>query len=124
MTLTTCFLWAGRKQEGIANRGDFDLVQHSTFSGKSLAYYDEETKQHITPYIIEPSAGVEPLRLSPFCDAYDEDIADGETRVVLRFHPNLAPIKAAVLPLFRGETLVSLAKEIYADLRRYFNRAV
>ena len=108
--------WA--ELEGIANRGDFDLVQHSTFSGKSLAYYDEETKQHITPYIIEPSAGVDRSALALLCDAYDEDIADGETRVVLRFHPDLAPIKAAVLPLSRRENLASLAKEIYADLRR------
>jgi glycyl-tRNA synthetase len=104
--------------EGIANRGDFDLVQHATFSGKSLAYYDEETKQHIIPHIIEPSAGVDRTFLALLCDAYDEDIAEGEKRVVLRFHPDLAPIKVAVLPLSRRESLVSLAKQIYADLRQ------
>jgi glycyl-tRNA synthetase len=108
--------WA--ELEGIANRGDFDLVQHATFSGKSLAYYDEETKQHIIPHIIEPSAGVDRSFLAFLCDAYDEDIAEGEKRVVLRFHPDLAPIKVAVLPLSRRENLVSLAKEIYTDLRR------
>jgi glycyl-tRNA synthetase len=108
--------WA--ELEGIANRGDFDLVQHSSFSGKSLSYYDEETKQHITPYIIEPSAGVDRTFLALLCDAYDEGVVEGETRVVLHFHPDLAPIKVAVLPLSRRENLVSLAKQIYADLRR------
>jgi len=110
--------WA--ELEGIANRGDFDLVQHSSFSGKTLSYYDEETKEHITPYIIEPSAGVDRTFLALLCDAYDEDIADGEARVLLHLHPDLAPIKVAVLPLSRRENLVSLAKEVYADLRRHF----
>jgi glycyl-tRNA synthetase len=108
--------WA--ELEGIANRGDFDLVQHAKFSGKSLTYYDEETKEHIVPYIIEPSAGVDRTALALLCDAYDEDIAEGEKRVVLRFQPDLAPIKVAVLPLSRRENLVSLAKEIYTDLRQ------
>jgi glycyl-tRNA synthetase len=104
--------------EGIANRGDFDLVQHARCSGKSLYYFDEETKEHIVPYIIEPSAGVDRSLLAFLCDAYDEDIAEGETRVVLRLHPTLAPIKAAVLPLSRKENLAAFAREIYADLRR------
>jgi glycyl-tRNA synthetase len=108
--------WA--ELEGIANRGDFDLVQHATFSGKSLAYYDEETKEQIVPYIIEPSAGVDRSFLALLCDAYDEDIAEGEKRVLLHLHPDLAPIKVAVLPLSRRENLVSLAKEIYTDLRQ------
>jgi glycyl-tRNA synthetase len=110
--------WA--ELEGIANRGDFDLVQHSSSSGKSLSYYDEEAKEHITPYIIEPSAGVDRTFLALLGDAYDEDIAEGETRVVLRFHRDLAPIKVAVLPLSRKETLAPVAKEIYADLRQHF----
>jgi glycyl-tRNA synthetase len=107
--------WA--ELEGIANRGDFDLVQHSSFSGKSLSYYDEETKQHIVPYIIEPSAGVDRSFLALLCDAYDEEVVEGETRVLLHLNPDLAPIKVAVLPLSRKENLVSLAKEVYADLR-------
>jgi glycyl-tRNA synthetase len=110
--------WA--ELEGIANRGDFDLVQHSSSSGKSLSYYDEESKEHITPYIVEPSAGVDRTFLALLGDAYDEDIAEGETRVVLRFHRDLAPIKVAVLPLSRKETLAPVAKEIYADLRQHF----
>ena len=110
--------WA--ELEGIANRGDFDLVQHASFSGKSLTYYDEETKQHIVPYIIEPSAGIDRTALALLCDAYDEEQAEGETRVLLHFHPALAPIKVAVLPLSRRESLVSVAKQIYADLRQHW----
>ncbi len=110
--------WA--ELEGIANRGNFDLVQHATFSGKSLTYYDEETKQHIIPYIIEPSAGVDRTALALLCDAYDEEQAGKETRVLLHFHPDLAPIKVAVLPLSKREKLVSAAKEIYADLRQHW----
>jgi len=108
--------WA--ELEGIANRGDFDLVQHTKSSGKSLEYFDEETREHFLPYIIEPSAGVDRSVLAFLCDAYDEDIAEGDLRVVLRLHPNLAPVKAAVLPLSRREQLAELAKELYADLRQ------
>jgi len=108
--------WA--ELEGIANRGDFDLVQHARSSGKGLSYYDEETKEHIVPYIIEPSAGVDRTALALLCDAYDEDIAEGEKRVLLHLHPTLAPIKVAVLPLSRKENLAALAKDVYADLRR------
>ncbi len=104
--------------EGIANRGDFDLVQHASFSGKSLDYFDEESKEHFVPYIIEPSAGVDRSALAFLCDAYDEELAEGETRVLLHLHPTLAPIKVAVLPLSRREKLVALAKQIHTDLRQ------
>ncbi len=108
--------WA--ELEGIANRGDFDLVQHAKFSGKNLNYYDEEAKEHIVPYIIEPSAGVDRTALAILCDAYDEDVADGEPRVLLHLHSSVAPIKVAVLPLSRKETLTPLAKDVYAELRQ------
>jgi len=108
--------WA--ELEGIANRGDFDLTQHASFSGKSLEYFDEETKEHFVPYIIEPSAGVDRSVLAFLCDAYDEELAEGEIRVILHLHQSLAPIKVAVLPLSRKETLAPLAREIYADLRQ------
>ncbi len=104
--------------EGIANRGDFDLVQHASHSGKELDYFDEETKEHFVPYIIEPSAGVDRSALAFLCDAYDEELEEGEIRVLLHLHPALAPIKVAVLPLSRREKLVALAKQIYADLRQ------
>jgi len=103
--------------EGIADRGDFDLVQHSSSSGKSLDYFDEETKEHTVPYIIEPSAGVDRSALAFLCDAYDEEADKDEIRVVLHLHPRLAPVKVAVLPLSRREAVVKLAKELYADLR-------
>jgi glycyl-tRNA synthetase len=107
--------WA--ELEGIANRTDFDLTQHSNASGKELVYFDEDTKENIVPYVIEPSAGVDRSVLAFLCEAYDEEPDKDEIRVVLRFHPALAPIKVAILPLSRREPLVKLAKEIHADLR-------
>jgi glycyl-tRNA synthetase len=108
--------WA--ELEGIANRGDFDLVQHAKLSGKDLTYFDEETKEHIIPYVLEPSAGVDRTVLACLCDAYDEESDKDEIRVVLRLHPTVAPFKVAVLPLSRREPLIKLAREIYADLRQ------
>jgi len=110
--------WA--ELEGIANRGDFDLVQHAKYSGKGLMYFDEEAGERYTPYVIEPSAGVDRSVLSFLVDAYDEELAEGETRVVLHLHPELAPIKVAILPLSRNAKLVPLAREVYAELRRQF----
>jgi glycyl-tRNA synthetase len=103
--------------EGVASRGDYDLTQHAQTSGKSLEYIDEESKEHYRPYVVEPSAGVDRAILAFLCDAYDEDIADGEPRSILRFHPRIAPIKAAVLPLSKKEPLAGLAREIFNDLR-------
>ncbi len=108
--------WA--ELEGIANRGNFDLIQHANSSGKNMDYFDEETKEHFSPLIIEPSAGVDRSALAFLCDAYDEEPDKDEIRVVLRLHPSLAPIKAAILPLSRKETLAPLSKQIYADLRQ------
>ncbi|MFH0846571.1 MAG: glycine--tRNA ligase [Chloroflexota bacterium] len=104
--------------EGIANRGSFDLVQHAKFSGKTLDYYDEETKEHIVPEIIEPSAGVDRSFLAFLIDAYAEEPDKDEIRVVLRLNYSLAPVKVAVLPLSRREPLVNMAKGIYAELRK------
>jgi len=109
--------WA--ELEGIANRGDFDLAQHAKSSGKSLEYFDDETKEHFLPYIIEPSAGVDRSVLAVLCDAYDEEPNKEEIRVLLHLHPTLAPFKVAILPLSRREPLVKLAKEVYADLRQH-----
>jgi len=107
--------WA--ELEGIANRGNYDLVQHAKSSGKSLEYFDDETKEHYVPYVIEPSAGVDRSTLAVLCNAYDEELDNGEIRVVLHFHPSLAPIKVAILPLSKKEPVVELAKQIHADLR-------
>ena len=102
---------------GIANRTDFDLKQHAKFSGKSLTYFDDERKEHLVPYVIEPSFGVDRALLAFLLDAYREEEVRGEKRVVLRFHPELAPVKIAVLPLLkkRGE-IVATGQELRARL--------
>lgn len=107
--------------EGIANRTDFDLTQHSQYSGENLSCFDEKTHERFIPYVIEPSAGVERACFAFLVDAYDEEMDErGEVRVVLRLHPELSPIKVAVLPLSRNESLVPLAREIAAHLRKNF----
>jgi len=103
--------------EGIANRGDFDLSQHAMFTGKSLDYFDEETKERFVPCVIEPSAGVDRSALAFLCDAYEEESDKEGIRVVLHLHPSVAPVKLAVLPLSRKDNVVKLAKRVYASLR-------
>ena len=106
--------------EGVANRTDFDLAQHTEHSGQSLSYFDEQTKEHYIPYVIEPSAGADRATLAFLADAYAEELDEKEDiRIVLHFHPRLAPVKVAVLPLSRKETLMPLAKDtIYTGLRK------
>jgi glycyl-tRNA synthetase len=118
----------GRQElEGVAYRTDYDLSQHQNASGKSLEYFDEETKQRFVPHVVEPSAGVDRTVLALICEAYSEDEAPDEkgkmeTRVVLRFHPRMAPIKCAIFPLLRNkEELVAKAKEIVDLLRPHMN---
>jgi glycyl-tRNA synthetase len=103
--------------EGIANRGDFDLTQHAKSSGQNLEYFDTASGERYIPYVIEPAAGVDRSMLAFLVDAYDEDEVGGEARTVLRFHPQLAPVKVAVLPLVRKDGQPELAREIYTDLR-------
>ncbi len=109
--------WA--ELEGIANRTDYDLKQHSKASGKTLDYYDDETKEHYTPYVIEPAVGVDRSLLAFMCDAYAEEPDKDETRVVMHFHPALSPIKAAILPLSKKENLSAFARDVYKDLRSH-----
>jgi glycyl-tRNA synthetase len=107
--------------EGIANRSDFDLSQHAKESGKDLSYFDDESGEHIIPYVIEPSAGVDRSALAFLTNAYHEELDNkGDLRVVLRLHPKLAPVKVAILPLSKKETLSPIAKEIYANVREQF----
>jgi glycyl-tRNA synthetase len=106
--------------EGIANRGDFDLNQHAQYSGKDLSYYDPDSGERYVPYVIEPSAGVDRSALAFLLDAYDEEPDKKEIRTLLRLHPDLAPIKVAVLPLSRNEALVPMARDVHADLRQRF----
>jgi glycyl-tRNA synthetase len=106
--------------EGISNRTDFDLRQHALFSGRELSYFDEETGNHIVPFIIEPSGGVDRAALAFLVDGYREEKVRKRKRVVLRLHPELAPVKAAVFPLLRNRPeLVALAKQIASELRMH-----
>ncbi len=106
--------------EGIANRGDFDLTQHAQYSGKDLSYYDPDSGERYLPYVIEPSAGVDRSMLALLIDAYTEEPDKDEIRVLLRLHPDLAPIKVAILPLSRNEALVPMARDVYAEVRKCF----
>jgi glycyl-tRNA synthetase len=128
--------------EGIANRTDFDLRQHqrgmrtvgkwdggpledvslldedAEYGAGKLSYFDEAEKRRYIPYVIEPSAGADRATLAFLCDSYDEDEAGGEVRVVLRLHPKLAPVKAAILPLVRKDGMPERAEKIHAELRK------
>jgi glycyl-tRNA synthetase len=103
--------------EGIANRTDFDLRAHQERSGEDMTYLDPETNQRYLPFAIEPAAGVERIMATALVDAYDEDEVNGETRVVLRFHRNLAPVEVAVMPLSKKEELIAPAREVQNLLR-------
>ncbi|MBQ2714775.1 MAG: glycine--tRNA ligase [Clostridia bacterium] len=105
---------------GIADRTDYDLTQHMNRSGKDLSYTDPVTNEKYVPYVIEPSLGVERMVLALLCNAYEqEELEGGDSRVVLHFHPFIAPIKVAVLPL--QKQLNEKAEEIYSALSKKFN---
>jgi glycyl-tRNA synthetase len=106
--------------EGIANRSDFDLKRHMEYSGKDLTYFDEESKSRFTPYVIEPSSGVDRPLLSFLVDAYDEEEVEGDQRIVLRLDPRLAPFKAGIYPLMRREGQPERAQEIRDILKMHF----
>ena len=118
------FPWGWAELEGIANRTDFDLRAHGEASGQDLTYFDEETRERYHPYVIEPSGGVDRAALAFLVDGYDEELdtssAKEETRVVLRFHRHVAPIKVAVLPLSRNAKLTPTAREVHALVRQHF----
>jgi len=103
--------------EGIANRGDFDLTQHSKFSGEKLEYVDSATGERYVPHVIEPAAGVDRAMLAFVVDAYETEEVEGRQRTVLRLHPRIAPIKVAVLPLVNKDGQPEKAREIYEELR-------
>ncbi len=134
--------------EGVAHRGNYDLTQHMKHSGKDLTYFDEEAwnrdkagrttnsfkewmksspsaedveKYQFLPHVIEPSAGADRFLLAVLCEAFQEDEVGGEKRVVMRFHPRLAPIKAAVLPLVNKDGMPEKAEALYRALKKHFN---
>ena len=126
------FPWGWGELEGIANRTDYDLKSHGEASGEELTYFDEETHERYYPYVIEPSGGVDRAALAFLLDAYDEEpdppasagqatsTSKVSTRVVLRFHRDIAPTKVAVLPLSRNERLAPTARQVHALLRKHF----
>src|SRR5262245_36010929 len=128
--------------EGVAHRGAFDLTQHAKHSGKDLSYFDEQAWEgdkdkhpdpkaaqqaksgppyRFVPHVVEPSAGTDRFALAVLCEAYAEDEIGGEPRTVLRFHPRLAPIKAAVFPLVNKEGMPEKAQALYRELKSQFN---
>ena len=116
------FPFGWQELEGIHNRSDFDLSQHSKFSGKKLEYFDEQTKEKFVPYVIETAVGCDRLLLTFLCDAYREEIAkdeetgDQDVRIVLGFHTDLAPVKAAILPLSKKAELQGPSQKLRAEL--------
>ncbi|MGE5142992.1 MAG: glycine--tRNA ligase [Acidobacteriota bacterium] len=115
------FPFGWQEFEGIHNRTDFDLSRHQQASNKKLEYVDTATNERFVPYIIETSAGADRTTLVVMVDAYSEEEVEGEKRVVMKFHPALAPLKAAVFPLVNKDGMPELARRIYDGLRRQFN---
>ncbi|MGV3707628.1 MAG: glycine--tRNA ligase [Gemmatimonas sp.] len=108
--------------EGIHNRGDFDLTQHQTFSGKKLEYFDQPNNRRYVPYVIETSVGADRVTLAAMVNAYREEAVEGESegRVVLGLHPSISPIKVGVFPLTKKDGQPEMAQKIVSDLRGQF----
>jgi glycyl-tRNA synthetase len=134
--------------EGVAHRGAYDLTQHATHSGKDMSYFDDEAwerdkatrstnsfkewlknnpskeqveKYRFVPHVVEPSAGADRFTLAVLCEAFAEEEVNGEVRTVMKFHPRLAPIKAAVFPLVNKDGMPEIAQKIYRNLKPHFN---
>ena len=114
------FPWGWSELEGIANRTDFDLSRHEESSGAKLKYFDQELNEHYWPYVIEPAVGVDRAALALLVDAYEEEPDKDDVRVVLKFHPDVAPVQVAVLPLSRNDKLVPKAREVHTIVRKQF----
>lgn len=110
--------------EGVANRTDYDLKKHSEASGTPLTWFDQQNNEHIAPYVIEPAAGCDRTAMTFLVDAYDEEGEGKDQRVVLRFHPKIAPITVAVFPLVKKEGMPEKAVEIEQLLRPHFRTAI
>jgi len=118
--LEFAYPWGWGELEGIANRADFDLTQHSKFSGEDLTFFDQDADRRYLPYVIEPALGADRAMLAFLLAAYHEEEVKGEKRTVLRLHPSLAPNQVAVLPLSRNEKLAPLTGKIADSLRRRY----
>ncbi|MCX8484122.1 MAG: glycine--tRNA ligase [Bacteroidia bacterium] len=115
------FPFGFKEVEGIHSRTDFDLGKHEEFSGKKLRYFDPESNESFVPYVVETSIGLDRLFLLTMCEAFAEEDVDGDTRTVLKLHPAIAPVKAAILPLVKKDGLPELAEQIYNELRIDYN---
>jgi len=115
------FPWDWGELETINNRADYDLSAHARHSGKDLSYFDEERKERYVPHAVEPAFGVDRSVLAFLADAYDEEGSGRDLRVVLRFHPDIAPVTVAVLPLSRNEKLLPTARRVYDLVRPHFS---
>jgi len=114
------FPFGWKELEGIHNRTDFDLSRHTEATGKDLSYFDEKTREKFIPYIIETSAGCDRTLLVLLVDAYTEEEVKGETRVVLKFSPKIAPVKVAVFPLVNKDGMPDIAMKVFHDLKEHF----
>ena len=117
------FPWGWGEIQGIANRTNFDLKAHMEMSGERLTYFDDKSGQHVVPYVIEPSLGVDRAVMTLLVDAYTEEETESaagkkDTRVLLKLHPSVAPVKVAILPLSRNEKLAPLARNVYDTIRK------
>ena len=117
------FPWGWGEIQGIANRTNFDLKAHMEMSGERLTYFDDKSGQHVVPYVIEPSLGVDRAVMTLLVDAYTEEETESaagkkDTRVLLKLHPTVAPVKVAILPLSRNEKLAPLARNVYDTIRK------
>ena len=111
--------WA--EVEGIHSRTDYDLRRHQEFSGRKMEYFDPQTKERFIPFVVETSVGLDRTILMILSEAYHEEEVNGEKRTLMKFHPAVAPIKAAVFPLVRKGEMSEVAHTIESDLRQYFN---
>ena len=112
------FPWGWGELEGVANRTDYDLKAHSEHSGQSLTYFDDATSEHITPYVIEPAAGLSRTLAVALLDSYSNELDEkGDERVVLKLPPLISPIKVAVLPLSKKDVLTPTAQKVYKMIR-------
>ena len=114
------FPFGWKELEGVHNRTDYDLRRHAEYSGKDLTCLDDSTGERIVPYVIETAAGLTRTVLVVLSDAYDQEEVEGETRVVLRLHPRIAPVTVGVFPLVKKDGLAEIAREIEGDLRQEF----
>lgn len=110
-----------KEMEGIHNRGDWDLSRHSKYSGQKLEYFNEESKEHTLPWVVETSVGVDRLFLAALVDAYTEEEVNDEKRVVMKFDPRISPVKVAILPLSKKPELSGIAHEIFKSIASEYN---